>query len=56
MNHDGHLVIAQALVLNSAPPSYTTSRDTIWPKATDWIDPINEVFESAPTKGILPSF
>jgi hypothetical protein len=29
MNHDGHLVIAQALVLNSAPPLYTTPWGTI---------------------------
>jgi hypothetical protein len=30
MNHDGHPIIAQGLASNSAPSSYTTSRDTIY--------------------------
>lgn len=32
MNHDGHLVIAQAVAPHSAPTSYTTPRGAIrWP-------------------------
>ncbi|UVW27256.1 hypothetical protein [Massilia sp. H6] len=33
MNHGGHLITAQASAPNSAPTSYTTSRDTIWTEA-----------------------